>query len=114
MILLDKINDKISWDMDLIWQASIGALLITAMELCIGVIAKYTGFLPTMWDYSSIPLNLDGIICLPFSVAWLVLSVVAIFLADAINYYIFEDTILPHYLLFGGRIIIVFHEKEGV
>lgn len=112
VVILDKINDHISWDVDLFWQALSGGLLVTIMELVMGTIAKYTSLLPVMWDYSNIPLNLDGIVCVPFFIAWLFLSVVAIFVADSINYYVFEDTVVPRYLLFGGKIIIVFHRKK--
>lgn len=112
VVVLDKINDHISWNLDLFWQALCGSLLITFMELVIGIIAKYSDLLPVMWNYSNIPFNFLGIICLPFSIAWLFISVIAIFLADAINYYIFEDTAVPHYILFGGVYTIVFHIKK--
>lgn len=101
VIALDRINDEISWDMDLALQALIGGAFVTAMEFAVGAIAKYTNILPQMWDYTDVPFNLGGIICLPFTIAWTLLSVLAIFLADAINYYIFEDTKVPEYNLFG-------------
>ena len=112
VVILDKINDHISWDVDLFWQALSGGLLVTIMELVIGTIAKYTSLLPVMWDYSNLPLNLDGIVCVPFFIVWLFLSVVVIFVADSINYYVSEDTVVPHYLLFGGKIVIVFPKKK--
>ena len=102
VIALDRINDEISWDMDLALQALIGGAFVTAMEFAVGAIAKYTNILPVMWDYSDVPLNIGGIICLPFTIAWTLLSVLAIFLADAINYYVFEDTCVPRYTLFGA------------
>lgn len=101
IILLDKINDEISWDLDLFWQAVIGGVIVTTMEFFVGFIAKYTNIFPVMWDYSNLPYNIDGIICLYFSLAWIALSVIAIFMADAINYYLFDDIIVPHYILFG-------------
>lgn len=101
VIALDKINDEISWETDLAMQALIGGAFVTAMEFAVGAIAKYTNILPQMWDYTDVPFNLGGIICLPFTIAWTLLSVLAIFLADAINYYIFEDTKAPEYILFG-------------
>lgn len=104
IVVLDRINDDISWNIDLCIQAMIGANLITFMELIIGTIAKYTPLLPVMWDYSNLPLNYHGVICVPFYFAWAALSIVAIFIADAINYYIFMDTICPYYLIFGGQI----------
>lgn len=41
---------------------------------------------PSMWDYSNIPLNYKCIICAQFMIAWFALSLVAIFVADGINY----------------------------
>ena len=100
ILLLDKINDQISWNLDLSVQALIGSLLITSMELVIGLISK-AGYLPLMWDYTNVPLNFCGVICLPFSIAWMFLSVVGIFMADAINYYIFaEPDFAPYYIIF--------------
>lgn len=64
-----------------------------------------------MWDYGNLPLNFDGVICLPFSLLWILLSIVGIFVADAINYYVFEDTTLPHYILFG-KVVFTFREKK--
>lgn len=72
---------------------------------------KYTNLLPMMWDYSNLPLNYDGIICVPFSVAWLFLSVAAIFLADCINYYVLEEGERPRYILFG-KFMFFFKRKR--
>ena len=112
IVILDKINDFISWRVDLAIQALIGSSLITFMELVIGKIMKYTDLLPMMWDYSDLPLNYDGIICVPFSVIWLFLGVVAIFLADCINYYILEDGERPRYILFG-KFVFFFKKRSG-
>ena len=112
IVILDKINDEISWNVDLLVQSMLGANLITFMELVVGLIAKYTSLLPVMWDYSNMPLNYKGIICIPFYAAWMALSIVAIFIADAINYYIFHDTICPYYLLFGGQIRLKFIARK--
>ena len=56
VVILDKINDRISWDTDLTIQCLCGSVLITAMELVIGLAVKLAG-LPAMWDYSNMPLN---------------------------------------------------------
>ncbi len=110
LVLLDKINDKISYDMDLIIQGCIGSGIVTMMELVIGETLKYIGVSP-MWDYSSLPLNYDGVICLPFSLIWIVVSIVGIMIADAINYYIFEELPVPYYKI-CGKVIIRFKEKH--
>lgn len=110
LILLDKINNKISWETDLTIQALIGSAIVTLFELIIGLIALYTS-LPQMWDYSNMPLNFMGVICLPFSIAWCLLSVIGIFVADAINYYVYEELPIPYYKMFGCT-ILTFKEKE--
>lgn len=112
IVVLDKINDNISWNIDLVVQSVYGANLITLMELIIGLIAKYTPIILVMWDYSNMPMNFMGVICVPFYFAWMALSIVAIFIADAINYYVFADTICPYYLLLGGQIRLKFIPKE--
>lgn len=110
ILLLDKINDNISWNVDLCLQGLCGSALIAFFELIIGEIALHTSLLPVMWDYSNVPLNFDGVICLPFSIVWFFLSILAIFLADAINYYVLDEPQVPYYNLFG-KTVIKFKEK---
>lgn len=110
LIILDSLNNKISWDMDLILQATIGSIVVTLMELIIGEAFLYLNLSP-MWDYSNVPFNYHGVICLPFSIAWLLISIVGIFIADAVNYYIFEDLPVPYYKVLG-KTCIRFKEKQ--
>ena len=109
LIILNMINDKISWDLDLILQSCIGAAVITGMELVIGVVCMISGAAP-MWDYSNMPFNFHGIICLPFFFVWMVMSVMGIFIADAIGYYIYNEQPIPYYNILGKR-VITFKEK---
>lgn len=90
VLLIDKINNKISWDTDILIQGACGSLIITFFEFVIGELFL-NGVLPVMWDYSNVFLNYKGIICLPFSLIWVVLSIVAVIIADAINYYLLDD-----------------------
>lgn len=99
VLLIDPINNRISWDVDLIVQGAIGSAMITSMEFVIGKLSPVQ-----MWDYSNLPLNIDGIICLPFSLIWIVLSIVAIFVADAINYYVFDEEPVPYYHILGRTV----------
>jgi len=112
IVILDKINDEISWDIDLFLQGLCGSALITFFELVIGEFALHTNLIPKMWDYSNMILNYKGIICLPFTLLWMALSIVAIFIADAINYYVFSATPLPYYKMLGGRVVLYFKEKD--
>lgn len=52
VVIIDKINDYISWDIPLIIQMLIGGIVITVIEGITGVIALY-GFDYRMWDYSN-------------------------------------------------------------
>ena len=108
-VLIDKINNKISWDIDILLQGLIGSAIITAFELLIGLMSL-NGILPMMWDYSNLPLNYKGIICLPFSVVWVGISIIAVIIADAINYYFLGGDEIPYYRLFG-KTILKFKEK---
>lgn len=110
IMLIDKINDYISWDMDILIQGSIGSAMITAFELVIGELSLHTNYLPAMWDYSNVPFNFDGVICLPFSLIWVLLSIVAILIADSINYYVFNQLPIPYYKCCGKQ-IFKFKEK---
>lgn len=108
-VLLDKINDKISWDIDILVQGMMGSALITFLEFIIGKMSL-RGLIQPMWNYTNLPLNYKGIICLPFSLIWIVLSIVAIVVADWLNYYIFNDETIPYYKLFG-KVIYRFKVK---
>ena len=99
-ILIDRINEVMPWDTDLIIQSVIGSLIVTTFELIVGEGLKFFNQ-PPMWDYSSLPLNFNGVICLPFSLVWVLLSAIAILLADAINYYLLHEKPTPHYKILG-------------
>ncbi len=109
ILLIDQINNKISWDVDILLQGTIGSIIITFFEYVIGSLFL-KGYLPVMWDYSNLWLNYKGIICVPFSLAWIGLSIVAVIVADAINYYMLGDEDIPYYKLFG-RTILKFKPK---
>ena len=110
LMIMDKINDYISWDIDIIIQGSIGSIIITFFELIIGEISLHTDFLPIMWDYSNVLLNFDGVICLPFSLIWIGLSIIGILVADTINYYIINIQPCPYYKCMG-KVVLKFRER---
>lgn len=107
-LLIDRINNKISWDIDLLVQGLMGSAIITSFEFIIGELSLHN-ILPVMWDYSDTPMNFKGIICVPFSLIWIALSIVTVILCDAINYYCLnEKETIPYYKLFGKK-IFTFH-----
>lgn len=68
----------------LLLQMVQGAALVTALELITGLIVnRWLGW--AVWDYSDMPLNLWGQVCLPFAVAWFFLSALAVWLENALH-----------------------------
>ena len=64
--------------------ALIGALTITAVELAAGAIVNlWLGL--DVWDYSNLPFNLLGQVCLQFTLAWCLLSGLVILLTRVIR-----------------------------
>ena len=97
-VLIGDINEFIPWNMPLVLQGAIGSGIVTLLELVSGIILNlWLGL--GIWDYSNMPFNFLGQICLPFSLLWVALSVVAVILADWLRYWLFgEDR--PTYTLF--------------
>lgn len=57
---------------------AIGFLSASAAEYLMGLFyARVLGV--HFWDYSDLPLNLDGLVCLPFSLCWTVLALVLVY-----------------------------------
>ena len=89
-VLVGAINEVIPWEMSFILQCIIGGAIITAVEFVSGcIINLWLGW--AVWDYSNMPLNLLGQICLPFSLLWVLISAVAIVFDDYIRYYLFGE-----------------------
>lgn len=89
-ILIGDINEFIPWNMPLILQGGIGSAVITPMELVCGVILNIWLKLD-IWDYSTMPFNFLGQICLPFSLLWVALSIAAVILDDWLRYWLFKE-----------------------
>ncbi len=53
-----------------------GALSITAVEFCFGVVFNLV-LHRNVWDYSKMPMNLLGQVCLPYTLLWGVLCLPA-------------------------------------
>lgn len=109
LLMLDQLNERISWNLDLLLQGILGSVMVTAAELIVGELWKWMNW-PPMWDYTDMPFNFDGVICLPFSLAWIGVSILGVIIADAINYYVFCRLPIPSYKLFG-KTILTFKQK---
>ena len=67
------------------WQKCIlGSLIITSVEFTVGVIVNIIlGW--NVWNYSDMPFNILGQICLPFTVLWFFLCIPAGFVCGIIR-----------------------------
>ena len=82
---VERAGYQLPWDCPLWLQAMACAALVTITEFAAGcVLNLWLGF--DIWDYSSLPLNLMGQICLPFSLVWLVLCFLFIVVFDWMRY----------------------------
>ena len=96
-IFCGLINELFSWDTPLWKQMLACAGGITVIEFISGVIINIICKL-NVWDYSNMPLNILGQVCLPFTALWFILSLIAIALDDWLRYFLFNEE-RPHYRL---------------
>lgn len=94
-VAIGMLNEVFSWETPLSLQCLMGGSIITILEFITGCIVNLWLKL-NVWDYSNIPFNLLGQICLPFSIAWIFLSAVAIILDDWLRCWLFKEE-KPHY-----------------
>lgn len=97
-ILIGAINNVISWNISLFKQLILGVIIATSLEFLFGCIINIElGW--NVWDYSNVPFNIMGQVCLPFSVIWGILCLILIIVDDYIRYYFFNEQ-KPQYNLF--------------
>ena len=64
----------------LVWRCLAGSGIITAMEFTVGCLVNLVlGW--NVWDYSSMPFNIMGQVCLLYSIMWFFISIPAIALS---------------------------------
>ena len=77
--------------------ALIGAAIITSLEFLAGlVVNRLLGW--NVWDYSGMPLNVLGQICVPYMLLWIPVAVAAIVTDDYLRYWMFGEE-RPHYCI---------------
>lgn len=96
-VIMGILNECIfPWNLGLLCQSLISAVIITAFEFVAGCMVNlWLGW--NVWDYSDVPFNLLGQICLPFFLVWILLSIVGIIADDWIRYgiYLFVRKYMP-------------------
>lgn len=75
-----------STNINIFAKCLLGCVMITSLELAVGLIVNVRlGW--NVWDYSDKPLNFMGQVCPQFSLAWLLLSLLAFWLCGAVSKY---------------------------
>ena len=108
-VIMGLLNEyKIPWHWCLLRQSIVSACIITAFEFCVGCIVNI-GLGWNVWDYSGLPYNLMGQICLYYFLLWIPLSAAGIILDDWLRYWFYlllrdwrpwmEPRQRPHYRL---------------
>ena len=89
-IFCGLINQLMHFNISLVTQMILSAIIITGLEFITGYIVNIKmGW--HVWDYSTLPFNLYGQICLAYSLLWLILSLVCIYVDDWIRWKIFDE-----------------------
>lgn len=89
-LVIDILNTRFEYKMSIISKMLISALVITLIELIAGVIVNIWLNLK-VWDYSNLPYNFMGQICLLFTNIWFLLSFIGILFSNFINAHLFGE-----------------------
>lgn len=96
-IVIGFLNEIWEWDSSFLLQVGIATIIATISEFLTGCVVNLW-LKWDIWDYSNVPFNLLGQICLPYTVLWTLLSAVAIVIDDVIRWRFFGEE-KPHYKL---------------
>lgn len=88
--VIGLINENSSEKTPLAFEMLLGSFFITLLELVCGYIVNIRLKL-NIWDYSDMPYNIMGQICLKYTILWFALSFLCIIVDDALRYYLFGE-----------------------
>lgn len=89
-VIIGMYNEIYNWDVYIEKQVFFGVITVLLLEFLSGCIINLLLGL-NVWDYSNMPFNLLGQICLPFAILWIPLVLFAIFVDDYIRYRVFNE-----------------------
>ena len=90
LIFCGLLNQSTDHTIPVLLQMFLSACIITALEFLTGYFVNIRMHW-NVWDYSGLPYNLFGQICLAYSTIWLFLSLACIFIDDWIRWKIFDE-----------------------
>lgn len=89
-VLLGLLNEGRRPELPMWVQSLFGACVVTALELACGLIVN-VGLRLRVWDYSHLPLNFMGQICLYYFLLWIPLSSLAVLADDWLRFALFHE-----------------------
>ena len=108
-IFIDGLNNLFSYEMDFLLQIFICSTSITVGELIVGLIWNQDY---SIWNYTNMPFNYMGQICLPFYFLWMLLSAIFIPFLDYIEWRVFDyKPETPPYYKICNKVIFRFKER---
>ena len=93
-LLIGRLNEG-THNPSLLGMMVISSVIITVIELITGIIVNLWLHL-NVWNYSHLPYNFMGQVCLLYSGCWFILSFIAILIDDYIRYFLLGGK-KPHY-----------------
>lgn len=96
-VLIGVINEFYTYEIPFLIQMLIGTFIITGLEFITGCIVNLH-FNMNIWNYSDMPLNILGQICVPYMIGWFFLTPACIIIDDYLRYFFFDEE-KPHYKL---------------
>lgn len=100
LVLIGILNQNgwVNTHLNIFTQSVCSGVIITVIEFISGLILNVWLRLD-IWDYSNVPLNLMGQVCLPFFFIWVVMSPLAMWIDDVLYHYLRRDETAPYSLL---------------
>lgn len=96
-ILIGLINEVLSYETPLWIQSLISGLIVTIVEFFSGCIINLW-FKLDVWNYSDLPFNILGQVCLPFTIIWCLIGLIGVLLDDWLRWKLFHEE-KPYYKL---------------
>ncbi|MBE5966002.1 MAG: hypothetical protein E7255_03415 [Lachnospiraceae bacterium] len=97
-VLIGLLNEIYTWRMALISQMVLSAGIVTTVEFIVGLVVNVWLKL-NVWDYSNLPYNFMGQVCLLYTNIWFFLSLPAILFDDYLRYFLLREE-KPRYKIF--------------
>lgn len=97
-LIVGSMNEVIKKPMSLLLQGCIGSVIITLVEFITGCIVNlHLGW--NVWDYSDMPLNILGQVCLPFMLLWVAIAILCVVVNDLLLVFFNIREKMPKYKL---------------